>query len=448
MGFIGAVASSVRQVLASYAGEIRLPVLICGAGNFTVPSVLRSGGYAGPMTACDVSLYTSALGAYLGGWSLDVRERADCPEHLRGLLRTESPLDLAASIALLLDLREVWQAKNPFQVRQLAAAREAWDGLLARTRDKLQAYREHIGPIEYQAKDGFALLEEHAPEHTVFAFPPTYKRGYEKLEQLFGSILEWTPPSYREMTDKSLELYELIAKFESYFVVLEKDLPEVQAILGEPVAVLPRGRGTRTYILARQAGRRIVLRKTVKSQPVGPIWPADRPVSGSEQLGLARLKPGQALRLNELYLSARIDYAESGAGLSLGITLDGQVIGKADFAPSAHQWKIEPAAPMIYLLSDLAVASMEPRLSKLVLLAILSREVQEAINGRWLERFGYIITSAFSPHPVSMKYRGLFTLHARKKPKDGKGHLLNYYAAAGQHDLAEALGIWLKKYRK
>lgn len=44
MSFIGAVATSVRQVLAQYAKDVHLPCLIVGAGNFTVPSVLRSAG--------------------------------------------------------------------------------------------------------------------------------------------------------------------------------------------------------------------------------------------------------------------------------------------------------------------------------------------------------------------------------------------------------------------
>ena len=50
MSFIGAVATSVRQVLAQYAKDVHLPCLIVGAGNFTVPSVLRSAGFAGTIT--------------------------------------------------------------------------------------------------------------------------------------------------------------------------------------------------------------------------------------------------------------------------------------------------------------------------------------------------------------------------------------------------------------
>ena len=193
MSFIGAVATSVRQVLAQYAKDVHLPCLIVGAGNFTVPSVLRSAGFAGTITACDVTLYTSALGAYLSGWTLEAREREDCPEHLRGLLRTGSPLELTASISLLMDLREVWKGDNAFKMRMVEHSREAWDTLMEKTCAKLESYKAHIGPIDYQARDGFDLLEKSASGHTVFAFPPTYKAGYEKLEALLRATVEWTP---------------------------------------------------------------------------------------------------------------------------------------------------------------------------------------------------------------------------------------------------------------
>jgi hypothetical protein len=84
MSFIGAVASSVRQTLAQYAKEIEHPVLLIGAGNFTVASALRSGGYTGPITACDVSLYTSALGAFLAERPFEISEN---PESRRNSCR-------------------------------------------------------------------------------------------------------------------------------------------------------------------------------------------------------------------------------------------------------------------------------------------------------------------------------------------------------------------------
>lgn len=121
MSFLGSIAGPLRRVLAAYADEITVPVLLPCAGNFTVGAALRSGGYMGRITGCDITLYTSALGAYLAGEKLPVVEREDCPEHLRGLLDCSDPARLAASVAIMLDLRQVWKAQNVWHRRVLAS---------------------------------------------------------------------------------------------------------------------------------------------------------------------------------------------------------------------------------------------------------------------------------------------------------------------------------------
>lgn len=451
MSFLGAVASSVRQVLARYTADVSLPCLIIGAGNFTVPSVLRSGGYTGSISACDVTLYTSALGAYLSGWSLDAREREDCPEHLRGLLRTGAAVELAASISLLLDLREVWQAKNPWQERQVEHSRAAWDALMERTIVKLEAYKGHIGEIDYQARDGFDLLAASDNAHTVFAFPPTYKAGYEKLEALLRAVVDWTPPPYKEMTDKSLELFESIARFDAYYVVLEKELPEVYAILGKPSAILPRGRGRTTTVIAKSASK-VVVRCNAKTAPIAPIWPPDAPVTGTETPGFTPISRAQSLRLNELYLARRIDYYEGGVDACLAFTLNGKVVGKADIIRTSQgQWKLPPdnaaGDTPFYIMCDLAVASdVERRLAKLVLCLLGSIEVKSWLDAKLCARFGWALTTAFSAGPVSMKYRGVFDLYSRKQDKKTGQFALNYFCPLGTGTLAERFALWCKKF--
>jgi hypothetical protein len=188
------------------------------------------------------------------------------------------------------------------------------------------------------------------------------------------------------------------------------------------------------------------LRKEAKSAPLGPVLAPDRPITGGESPSLAVLSLPQSLRMNELFLSARIDYFTGGVGLSVAFLLDGQAIGKADFAPSTHQWKLPQPGPMLYLMCDLAVPHREKRLAKLVLTLLLSREVKELVDRRWMERFRYVITTAFSDHPVSMKYRGLFKLHKRTEQEGG--FALNYYAPFGEHSLAEGLEFWRNKHAK
>ena len=63
-------------------------------------AALRSGGYKGRITGCDITLYTTALGAYLAGHDLEIREKEDCPEHLKGFLDFSNMAHLAASVSI------------------------------------------------------------------------------------------------------------------------------------------------------------------------------------------------------------------------------------------------------------------------------------------------------------------------------------------------------------
>ena len=114
--------------------RISVPVLLPCAGNFTVGAALRSGGYKGRITGCDITLYTTALGAYLAGHDLEIREKEDCPEHLKGFLDFSNMAHLAASVSIMLDLRQVWQSKNAWHRRVIANYRHDWPKLHGKKR--------------------------------------------------------------------------------------------------------------------------------------------------------------------------------------------------------------------------------------------------------------------------------------------------------------------------
>lgn len=441
--FIGAIRSQTRPVLAEYSKSISSPVAIIGAGNFTVPAVFRHAGFKGEIIACDVSLYSSALGAYLTDQPLTAHEKEDCPDHLKGFLKPDDPHDLVASILLLFDLREVWKCTNRYHQRVIEQYRLHWDDLLTRTKEKLAAYKQQIGPITYHAKDGFQLLRELDPGHTILAFPPTYKRGYEKLEKLYGAIIDWQQPEFEEMTDTTLELYHLIKEFDDYIVLLEKDLPEVYEIIGEPTSVIHIGRNTKNYLIRKRKTSKILIRNNADSSPVGPVWPADRPIIGEEQLSLVILNTKQSVRMNERYMSAAVDYTTQGASLSLGYRLDGLIIGKSDFCKTTHRWNLPDDREMIYLMADLAVP-YDGKLAKMILMALLSEDVQDILRQRHIEDYGWVGTTAFSRKPASMKYRGIFKLH--KRTETSGGYSLNYYAPFGDYRLEDVVRLWKKKH--
>ncbi len=451
MAFLGSIAAPLRKVIATYANEVRSPVLLPCAGNFTVGAALRSGGFEGLIFGCDITLYTSALGAYIAGEELNASEKEDCPEHLKGFLDFSDMAHFAASVSIVLDLRQVWKNKNTWHRRMLANYRRSWPNLMEKTLDNLVKYRSHLQQgqgFKYSAKDAVAFLDEHDKNHAVFIAPPTFgSRDYINQERMLAASCEWDAPEYKEISFQDVPIYEKITGFDQWMIIMERPLPEIEKILGEPVAVVHKGRKSITYAYAGSSKKKIVTRDYLPSRSPGPIFPSTEHITGDEDVGIVLLDKKQSVRMNELFMSVRVDYYLADVPLSVGLCINGRIIGKLDFNLTAHAWAIGKEGLQVYQRSDLAVpSSVEPRLAKLVLMLSQSHEVKKLIDEIFKDDFKYVCTTAFSKNPVSMKYRSVYKLH--KRLEDPDGYRLNYYGELGQYSLQEALKLWRKKFNK
>ncbi len=451
MAFLGSIAAPLRRVIAAYAEELHKPVLLPCAGNFTVGAALRSGGYVGHISGCDITLYTSALGAYLCKEELDACEKEDCPEHLQGFLDFSDSAHFAASVSIMLDLRQVWKNKTVWHRRVLANYRRSWPKLMEKTLLNLRKYGSHLQKgdgFTYQAQDAVAFLNEHDKNHAVFIAPPTFgSQDYINQEKMLAASCEWKSPKYTEISFQDIPIYEKITSFAQWMIIMERPLPEIEKILGEPVAVVHKGRKSITYAYAGHSKKKIVTRDYLPSRSPGPIFPSTQRITGEEEVGIVILDKKQSVRLNELFMSVRVDYYLADVALSLGLCVGGKIIGKLDFNLTKHAWALGQDGLQVYQRSDLAVpSSVEPRLAKLVLMLSQSHEVKQLIDETFKDDFKYVVTTAFSKNPVSMKYRGIYKLH--KRLEDPDGFRLNYYGELGQYSLSEALKKWRKKFNK
>lgn len=448
MSFLGSIAAPLRKVIAAYATELSVPVLLPCAGNFTVGSALRSGGYTGLITGCDITLYSSALGAYLAGDNLDVTVRDDCPEHLCGFLDCSSPERLAASVSIMLDLRQVWKNQSVWHRRMLTSYKENWEMLMQKTIQNLAAYKVHLTQGEgfaYTPQDALVFLDAYPKDHAVFIAPPTFgSRDYINQERMLAASASWNAPEYTEISFKDTAVYEKITSFHEWMIIMERPLPEIEKLLGEPVAVVHKGRKSITYAYAGHSSKRIVTRSYLNSASPGAILPGDYTLTGKETPGLIQMDKKQSVRMNELFMSARVDYYLADVALSLALCLDKWIIGKLDFNYTKHAWALEEAGLQIYQRSDLAVPSAEPRLAKLVLMLCQSHEIKALIDKTFKDNYRFAVTTAFSKNPVSMKYRGVYKLH--KRLEDPDGFRLNYYGELGLWSMAEGYAKWQKKF--
>lgn len=95
----------------------------------------------------------------------------------------------------------------------------------------------------------------------------------------------------------------------------------------------------------------------------------------------------------------------------------------------------------LWLLSDFSTNNNIPRLAKLVLLCILSKDVKKSVS-RWKsEMVETMYTKVYTQHPVSMKYRGIF-----KKDKENCEYgKLFYTAKFGESGTKEEI---INKYKQ
>jgi len=152
-------------------------------------------------------------------------------------------------------------------------------------------------------------------------------------------------------------------------------------------------------------------------------------------LGIAYLTPGQVNLLRAEYLDASI--ATSDGNIGLAVLDGGAIVGALAFSRSQY------TDCSAYMLADFAVRpSVHKRLSKLVLAAAVSTEVQAVLEQTFKMKVNTIGTTAFTERSSSMKYRGLFKLYNRSEG------MLNYESDAGIWTLEGGLDWWMKKHAK
>jgi len=96
-----------------------------------------------------------------------------------------------------------------------------------------------------------------------------------------------------------------------------------------------------------------------------------------------------------------------------------------------------------WLKSDFVVDSNVWRLSKLLLMSLLSKEYHDEVNIRFKEKIELFVTNVFTDKPVSMKYRGAFKMLERT---DGK---LTYIGELGRYGKLDNVIIeYLKSKRQ
>jgi hypothetical protein len=435
--FQGTTPADVQKIFHEIvSGWSCKDIYIGCSGNFTIERVLHETGRFN-LHSNDVSIYSGFLGSWLAGAPYPIRltdEYADKLSWLKPYL--ETPEDALATVLLCTTYLTSYERTNAFYRRMTQGYERQWPELHKKTLEKVKGFKPRIASYSSMDVQKFAA---DAPEDQGFiCFPPFYKSGYEVMWKKMQTVFQWEEPPYEVFDDAGVTtLFEQIRSKKFWIIANNKFRPEMAEYYRAKVK--PTNRGADNFIYSGNGPARLV----TPHQNLEPI-PLPRLLRGDtigDHMGVYVLKEPQFATLRSQYMNAHI--APGTPALSLCIAVDGRIVGGIAFKRDDIE-----GFPGMFLLSDFAVGPTDyPKLSKLVVAAVLSKEVKLLAERTLGKRVIDYYTAVFSNNPNSMKYRGLFEKTSSKPCKDGPfAYQLQYRGDAGRWTLDEALALRKQKY--
>lgn len=417
----------VEQVLRLVSFNEWSDVFVCCSGSFRVDRAIKARFPEIRVHSNDVSLLSCALGALATGGEFAIRFKG----RLEFLEEHLVQATFARRVAAVLVASDVapYKGFNPWAVSHFDHYRVEAGGYLDRAGERLDKFLKGLDVADFTAGD----FRDHARRAAagtggVFAFPPTYKGGYERLYRFLNENVDWPAPAYAVWNPDDLEAWigELRSAKTPYCVVGDQVVDRFR-----PVAVYrPRtGRPVYTYTGERRSSVRQAKRAIApfRNEPIDPMA-----LGPQARIEIVRLKPAQMDYLRSRYLGKGIKPAAMHHPFA--VLIDGHLAGAFGFQRDSSG---DPER--LYLMTDFAV-SRERRLSKLVAMLATSRDVIRPIEVRMATRIRRVRTTAFTDRAVSMKYRGIFHLESRKPG------MLNYVSDVREEPVDTVYRTWFEKY--
>jgi hypothetical protein len=459
--FRGSLPASLRPHIVSTVRDWRTDEVWVGcSGNFTLERTIHGARPDIRLHSNDLQLYSCGIGSYLAG--------GDAGFQLTGQVLERHPWlaapfagDPAERLAALLQASRFAPyalRDGAYFHRQMDGYRRQWDTIHAKTVEKVRAASTRLA--SFTAGDVVDWIEQAPAGAGVAMYPPfagaekAFENDFADLEKLFT----WPEPEFVALDPERYDrLYAAISERDEWLLGWNVRLEDGK--WPEYLRGIARttNRGMPVYVYSNSPARTVI----GPAQRIERV-PGKRIGPGDELTGPMRLVPlsdGQFAMLRSAYMNPHI--RPGSADQAVGVKVGDHLIGV--FALTRPRNFVDPHR--VYLLSDFPVAPSDyPRLSKLVLYAALSVEAKRLMERLSNVQVTGLLTTAFAAKPVSMKYRGLFTLASRKPldvskeswgkgisaddPYYGQAWMLNYEADTGQWTLDEGLARWKKKHGK
>lgn len=444
--FHGSIPASLRSIISEHVRDWRTDDVFVGcSGNFTVERVVNAARPDVKLHGNDVTLYSCILGSYFAGAPVPVTINPDCQwSWLDPYAAT--PEGVVACVMLSTRMMMGAHRTNAYYERMRQAYRDQWPVMFDQT---LERVRKNDGLLaSFRIGDVVEEIDA-VGDMPVICFPPFFGGDYEKMFEALEDAFIWPAPTYAEMdADRRELLFDKVRDREYWLFGTHVRHPELDEKYLRGI-VQTTNRGVPVYVYANSGAKRVV-------QPRQDIEPLliDR-LGQDEKIGdeasLIKLTGGQFSGVRSQYMNAHIKPGTPTA--AYGVLVDGKLVGvfALSTVSSLVNWDTHLPGPHCYLLSDFPVApSRYGRLAKLIVMMAITKDVRLLMERTAGHRIRGITTTAYSNHPVSMKYRGVLELLIRKDaPKEHRNkYQLEYGAPFSDMTLNEALSLWKRKHGK
>lgn len=443
--FTGSVPHEARAVIADALEKYRdlgadKPEVYVGcSGNYAIDKICAGRGFK--VHSNDVSLYSALIGFIATGkelWKPVLRD-----ELLKSALFKygDSPKESLAKVMFAMACGDYIAQKNDYErmmlERYLQKAADFMDSTLEKF-EKTDMFAFHAEDFFYG--DFRDSIERAGEKDLIFAFPPTYKGGYEKLYKFVNEAFEYPQAEYGLFEpDKAAECFADFLSRKQCMIYTDQRHEMLEEWLSGQIQL---GGGK----------HEIFLYSSFEKRPESAVFIGD--LGGREDVPRTALLPREyvpketdkpfirvvpsndVLHYKRLFMSARVDYSK-GEDLCLEFGLNGKAFGWASF--STMLGTRQPGC--IFEVSDFVMNSSVKHLSKLLIRLLLTDDARRVIMRRFFVSYRGIQTSVYTSKPVSMKYRGVFQLLER----DEKAHKLTYVGYFGKKSMQEVYAEWWRK---
>lgn len=427
--FIGSTPANLRMYLRailSHARQHYSRLVIPCCGKFAVAEVAVSAGWLPSQIECsEVSIFTTVLAAHVTGAPLQQTYGPITADGDLGSLDLNDPPTVLFALKLAICRHHAKNFYDECIVRDLERRAAAHIACLKSGMDKIKA---RLNGMTYRPQDLIEHLTAKAsdPKAVIWAAPPSYRGGYEKLYD-HGGVIHFPQPTYTEFDPLKggyAQVRQILANAPALGLRLImdelQDDEHAEAMCAEAdstiIKYLLTNRPAEVTVWRRKS---VFLPKPVDIKPINaPIFTDEREITAETVISFLPITLEQAWYYRDLFahrLGATL------AELHFAFVIDGAIAGIIGLHMQALNLGKPTHNGQLWLEETFCFTAPSyryPRLNRLLLGCITCTNFFKLLKFNIHRPVG-IIRTCLAEHPELKTHRGLLTEISKERQKNG-----------------------------